>query len=608
MHYTNPGILSLWNFPRFLVIFKAHVYNIYNFFCEYPRLLEEKILKTKSIYFQLFNGLRFIVLLSVGFLFVITGIVFMFTYTDDRIQASDIQLSHIENRLEHYFTSTTHYSRLILNSTVVQNSLNLYYRNKEAFLAPKIDLSLEIHKLIYPAPYIYCISVYDRDYNIVVSSERKQYPTDFKDIDVLEGRWITGKKYDASKDVLIDTFSYICPIYDYRSGDLFGYTELVLTDKSITDIYSVSGPKGSYFLLLDEDFNVVSKSDYLNNRPELTTDIIDKLKYNSTSHIFTGLGFINTMFLKPYSWKLVHIIPLYLFIKPAFTISLAFISITTISLGVALYMAKNIAENLSSPIYALVEHTHLVSSGNWNEISYKADSPEMERLISDFNSMIKSQNELKNLLINAEKEKNRLEIDKVNEQIKPHFLYNTLDNIYSLATLDEKETLMELVLNLSKFYRGSLSLGKSFVTLKEELATCTAYLDIMRVRYHYKFDFTISCPGDLLDFTCPKLILLPLAENSIYHGIKGLKYKGNIDIKICEQGDNLLFSVDDNGFGIDIAKLNEILSGNAKDNNHFALKHINRLLKLHYGENYRLNFKNNDIGCSVFFTIKKGSL
>ena len=80
-------------------------------------------MKNKSIYLQLFRGLRFIVLLSVGFLFVTTGIIFMFTYTDDRIQASDIQLSHIENRLEHYFTSTTHYSRLILNSSVVQNRL-----------------------------------------------------------------------------------------------------------------------------------------------------------------------------------------------------------------------------------------------------------------------------------------------------------------------------------------------------------------------------------------------------------------------------------------------------------------------------------------------------
>ena len=130
----------------------------------------------------------------------------------------------------------------------------------------------------------------------------------------------------------------------------------------------------------------------------------------------------------------------------------------------------------------------------------------------------------------------------------------------------------------------------------------------MRVRYHDKFSFTISCPDDLFSFICPKLILLPLVENSIYHGIKRLKYKGNIDIKILEQEDNLIFSVEDNGLGIDIAKLNEILSGNGKDNNHFALKHINRLLKLHYGENYRLNFKNNDIECSVFFSVDRKSV
>jgi len=80
-------------------------------------------LKSKSIYLQLFNGLKLMILLPVSILFFITGIVFIFYYTDERIDASDIQLSHIENRLDHYFTSTTHYSRLLLNSDVIQNSL-----------------------------------------------------------------------------------------------------------------------------------------------------------------------------------------------------------------------------------------------------------------------------------------------------------------------------------------------------------------------------------------------------------------------------------------------------------------------------------------------------
>ena len=111
-------------------------------------------MKSKSIYLQLFDGLRLMVLLPVGILFFITSIIFMFYYTDDRIEASDIQLSHIENRLDHYFTSATHYSRLLLNNDVIQHGFDTYYNNTDGFSAQKINMSLEIYKLISCTIYI----------------------------------------------------------------------------------------------------------------------------------------------------------------------------------------------------------------------------------------------------------------------------------------------------------------------------------------------------------------------------------------------------------------------------------------------------------------------
>ena len=117
----------------------------------------------------------------------------MFYYTDDRIEASDIQLSHIENRLDHYFTSATHYSRLLLNNDIIQHGFDTYYNNTDGFSAQKINMSLEIYKLIYPAPYIYGISIYDKDYSIIMSSERKQYPSDFKAIIVTGGNGLQQK-------------------------------------------------------------------------------------------------------------------------------------------------------------------------------------------------------------------------------------------------------------------------------------------------------------------------------------------------------------------------------------------------------------------------------
>lgn len=561
-------------------------------------------MKKKSIYLQMFNGLRLMVLLPVSILFFITSFVFLFYYTNSRVNASDIQMSNIENRLEHYFTSANHYSRLLLNNDVIQRSFNTYYTDTDDFSAQKINMSLEIYKLIYPAPYIFGISIYDKDYNIIVSSERKPYPGDFKSVNVTGGKWLATQKYDNSSDSLINTFSYIHPIYDYRSGDLYGYVELIISEKSLSDIY-VSDTSNSLYLLLDENYHVISKSKSSDKNSTLVTKIINVIKSGKSGHILKDYGFINTMPLKTYPWRLVHFIPLFLFIRPALTTAFVFLITALLSLLLALIKSKDIAKNLSKPIYALVEHTHYVSSGQWREFSYTANSPEVQTLISNFNVMIRSQNELKNKLLDTQKEKNALEIDKVNEQIKPHFLYNTLDNIYSLASLDEKDTLMELVMNLSKFYRGSLSLGKNFVSLKEELDTCRAYLDIMAIRYHGKFDYKIYCKKDLENFKCPKLILQPLVENCIYHGIKGLKYKGKILIEVQQSDNDIIFNISDNGFGIDIAKVESILADKLECNNHFALKHINRILTLYYGHNYRLEFRNKNIGCTISFKIKK---
>ena len=252
-------------------------------------------MKSKSIYLQLFNWLKLMILLPVSILFFITGIVFIFYYTDERIDASDIQLSHIENQLDHYFTSTTHYSRLLLNSDVIQNSLNTYYNNADDFSVHKINMSLEIYKLIYPAPYIFGISIYDKDYNIIVSSERKQYPSDFKTVKVTGGKWLVTKKYDSSSDNLIDTFSYIHPIYNNRSGDLYGYVEIILSEKSIYDIYSVSDTKNSLYIILDDEFNIISKSDKLDKNTRLINIILKMLKSGKSGHMFIRYGFINTM-------------------------------------------------------------------------------------------------------------------------------------------------------------------------------------------------------------------------------------------------------------------------------------------------------------------------
>lgn len=561
--------------------------------------------KKKSIYLEVFSRLRALIIYLVSVLFIISSSIFVFYYTNEQLEFSDINLSHISGRLEQYFTSTKHYTRLLLNSKTVQRGFSIYYNDRDSFSTQKPAMSFEINKFTYPAPYIYSISIYDKAYNILISSERKLCASKFDGEIVGNGRFILSQKYDINTDKLIPVFSYIQPCYNYMSGALFGYIEIAISEKSIENIYEITSDEASLYMILDENYNILSSSNFFDNRNKLKNHIISSLKNSDRKHIFTPYAFINVCSLLENNWRLVHVIPIYSLIKPALSIASVFLFIAAIYLIVALLFSKKVSINITKPIYALIKHIQLVKEGRWQKIDYISDLPEMNLLIKDFNGMIIAQNDLKNKILNIEKIKNKLELDRINEQIKPHFLYNTLDNIYALASLNEKETLLKLVMDLSKFYRGCLSLGRSFVAIKDEIETCRAYLEIMKVRYHDKFDYEIICDTKLNRFLCPKLIILPLIENSIYHGIKALKSKGIILIKIDEEEAFIKISVIDNGMDFDIEKIKEILRDKSYRNQHFALKHINQLLKIYYGEETGLTFEKECDKNIVAFKIGK---
>lgn len=202
--------------------------------------------------------------------------------------------------------------------------------------------------------------------------------------------------------------------------------------------------------------------------------------------------------------------------------------------------------------------------------------------------------------------KDKLSLDLLQQQIRPHFLYNTLDNICSLAELNETETLIDLVMNLSSFYRSTLSNGKNEITIQEELNLTESYLHIMQIRYFNKFAFEIHCPPHLLHCKCLKLLLQPIVENSIYHGIKVVPYKGILKIFISEGENCILFTVIDNGIGLPEnfkVSLNNDEEGSEK---HFGIKNIQHRIELYYGPQYGLILQNAPGGgCICTIRIKK---
>ena len=155
-----------------------------------------------------------------------------------------------------------------------------------------------------------------------------------------------------------------------------------------------------------------------------------------------------------------------------------------------------------------------------------------------------------------EKEARRLEMESLMYQIHPHFLYNTLENIYMLARINKQEKIMIMVDSLSKLLRITLSNGNNVIEIEEELTHVKSYLDIQQFRNNNMFDYEITCQDKLCKYKVPKLILQPIVENSIKHGFANMEEGGKISIEVKQgQGNSIIFLVSDNGSGMDAIKL-----------------------------------------------------
>ena len=190
-----------------------------------------------------------------------------------------------------------------------------------------------------------------------------------------------------------------------------------------------------------------------------------------------------------------------------------------------------------------------------------------------------------------------LELKLLQAQINPHFLYNTLDNIIWLAEDGRKEEVEDIASSLSRFFRTTLSGGRDFIKIKEELNHIEAYLHIQRQRYRDILSYDISVPEELSKYLIIKMTLQPVVENALYHGIKNKRGGGRISIIGREEGDYVFLTVKDEGMGMDektLENLKSIISGEIKpsaDNTGFGMSNVAERMRLNYGNRCGINIR-----------------
>jgi two-component system sensor histidine kinase YesM len=271
-----------------------------------------------------------------------------------------------------------------------------------------------------------------------------------------------------------------------------------------------------------------------------------------------------------------------------------------------LLISAFMSAKISQPIKRLERSMRKVEQGDFDiHIPIPGDD-EVGRLSRRFNLMVARIRELMEQNIHEQEAKRKSELDVLQSQINPHFLYNTLNSVVRMAGSGKSEDVITMITSLSKFFRISLSKGKRIITVQEELEHIRNYLIIQKVRYKNKFDYEIIADEKVLTCKTLKLVLQPLVENAIYHGIEMMVDEGHIRISAEIVDRQIVFKVSDNGLGIPPDRLALILSGEVKsdEGSGVGFKNVHERIRLTFGEPYGLQVNSVlEEGTTVIMTI-----
>lgn len=265
--------------------------------------------------------------------------------------------------------------------------------------------------------------------------------------------------------------------------------------------------------------------------------------------------------------------------------------------GVALMMSVFLTDMVTKPLRKLRETMKVVENGNFDvEVEEPDTGDEISDLFRSFRSMILKIRELIDQNTAEQREKRKSELNALQAQINPHFLYNTLDSIIWMAEGGNMKDVVLMTSSLAKLLRKSISNKNEMVTLEEEIEYTRSYLTIQKMRYVDKLEYEIDVEPAVMRMEIVKLIIQPLVENAIYHGIKYKEGKGLIRITGGFADDQVILKVSDNGVGMSEEELSHVFDERVTDTrkNGVGVLNVHRRIRLYYGGEYGLSFESKE--------------
>ncbi|MBP1904640.1 two-component system sensor histidine kinase YesM [Paenibacillus turicensis] len=507
-----------------------------------------------------------------------------------KINETSLQtITSIQTNINLMIENVNNYSKMIFSDFNLQGLLRQgdIYSNLQA----QGQVSSYIYNLMQAVPIIDSVYVFDNGgHRLSVGTQ--QLPT-FVNADVEETSWYKraianeGKYFLQlnGRDDNHKFVSFIRLIRDLDNTSQLGVLVINIKVESFAQAYAnLLGEDSFQVAILDENNELIVAN--ASNDKQIHTPIEDVLAENKKrleaelQQSDSGFFSLNTetqqytaSFLVDENnhWKFISLNP-YDFVDTRNKMLVLVMFLLLIVNGTVFFVSSFIISNsIIKPIHKLLRAMNKAPSGNLRKVNVELSSYEFEQLFIGYNDMIQQIDQMVAEMIEEQNTIRRAELGALQAQIKPHFLYNTLDSITSLALSGLNDQVVELLDALGSYYRLSVSKGREVITIGEEIEMVRNYLIIQQVRYRDVFEVEFDIDARCNSVLIPKLVLQPLVENSIYHGIRPKGGKGKIRITVMPMDgkqngpqEGVLLSISDDGIGMSKPEITQILNTERK--------------------------------------------
>ena len=389
-------------------------------------------------------------------------------------------------------------------------------------------------------------------------------------------------------------------VIDKNQGHKTGIVMLFISEKNVAKVYPEQKPNAhDLYYIVDGNGIVIS----CQNKNELYRNLdgvldIGQKNFNrlmQNGKIIAKQNNVNLLFsvrnFDKLNWKVVSVSSLDEITSENSKIQSVILIVGMLCLSFAFVVSYAISHTVTKPIHRLTRIMKGIMEGDMS-IRAETVNGELSILANGFNGLM---DKIQNLLHEVTVEQNarrEFEFMLIQSQIKPHFLYNSLETIISLNKLGRYDDAISTAKSLASFYRSTLSKGNDLVKISEEVNLTANYLAIQKMRYSNYMEYMFDIDQNVMEFEIPKLTLQPLVENSIYHGLKPKEGRGALKIKGYLLQDSIRMEVTDNGVGIPEEKINDILDDScSKKSDDFGLASVNNRIKLLYGAGYGIQIQ-----------------